>query len=1177
MLRLRRFSFLLLAAALVFAAPLAEAGLGLPESIITDSPAPLGSFPLVAPGAAAPLWYDASDHTGAIRAIGDLRDDVQRVTDLAPTLSTAPLATPPSSRPVIIGTLGRSALVDALVASGKLDASTLTGRWESFVIVVVDQPLPGVDQALVIAGSDKRGTIYGVYELSEQLGVSPWYWWADVPPKRRSAAHVLAGPFYSGEPVVKYRGIFLNDEAPALTRWTNVKFGDRNRLFYTRVFELLLRLRGNYLWPAMWGDAFNEDDAENPRLADEYGIVMGTSHHEPMLRAQQEWSRHKGVYGNAEWNYATNGAGLRDFWRAGIARNKDFESIVTVGMRGDGDAPMVVGGDLAANAALLGTIISDQRQILAEETGRPASDTPQLWALYKEVQDYYDAGLRPPDDVTLLWADDNWGNIRRLPSTPGERARPGGSGVYYHFDYVGGPRSYKWLNTNPLPKIQEQMHLAWRHDATRVWIVNVGDLKPMEVPMEFFLRMAWDPARWPAENCDDYLRLWATREFGPAHADEAAALVAGYAKLNGRRKPELLAPSTFSLVNHREADRVLAEWRDLAVRAQTLHDALPAEARDAFYQLAVHPILACANLNELYVAAARNALHAAQSRASANATADRARALFQYDADLTAYWNTSFADGKWVHLMDQIHIGYSAWNEPSANTLPALASYSAPATADLGVALEGSTSALAPGATASLPLLHSENGPATRYIELFRRGTLATPYAIVANHPWVNISPASGALGDDVRAEVSIDWSRAPIGSGDVLLTVQGATTASSRTVRLPFVKAPPAPLSQPVGFLDPEGWIAIEAPNYDRAVASGGVTWKTLPDHGRALGAVTPFPVTAASIDSPGGSGPRLEYDVYLRRAGELAVRLVLSPTLNYVPGRELRCAISLDDQPPRILAVGTVAESAVWNTSVKDSVRVVSAAVLADLAGPHVFKFWMVDPGVVLQRVEIDTGGLRAAYLGPPESPRGRRGTPPPTRSTRPHPRSRRRGRVRRTRRRDARLRRHRPGLRRRFDQRRRLQSRHLRPRGPLSGHVPRPRRLPPLRPHPRRPRRRERRQLLPRQRLRRKGPRPFLRLENAEQSRQLRLRDRLRNRAGLRRHRRSGRLEVDRCRRPRRPLLRRPFRRPHPNPRSRRPRRRPRPRQTRLRTRIEHLQRRRSHAGNRRHRSPALTPGP
>ncbi len=271
-----------------------------------------------------------------------------------------------------------------------------------------------------------------------------------------------------GEPAVKYRGIFLNDEAPALTGWVKEKYGSYNREFYMKVFELLLRLKGNYLWPAMWNSAFNEDDPLNPKLADEYGIVMGTTHHEPMLRAQQEWKRH----GTGPWDYSRNAAELQEFWKAGIERNKRYESIITVGMRGDGDLPMTE----ESNVALLEKIVAEQRKILAAEMNPDLSQVPQLWALYKEVQEYYEKGMRVPDDVTLLWCDDNWGNIRRLP-TEQERKRAGGAGIYYHFDYVGDPRSYKWINTNPIPKVWEQMHLAYEYGATRIWIVNVGDLK----------------------------------------------------------------------------------------------------------------------------------------------------------------------------------------------------------------------------------------------------------------------------------------------------------------------------------------------------------------------------------------------------------------------------------------------------------------------------------------------------------------------------------------------------------------------------------------------------------------------------------------------------------------------------------------------------------------------------
>src|SRR5579885_1602511 len=442
-------------------------------------------------------------------------------------------------------------------------------------------------KALVIAGSDKRGTIYGIYDLSEQIGVSPWYWWADVPVKRSNALYIKPGRHIESEPAVKYRGIFLNDEAPSLTGWVKEKFGNYNHEFYNKVFELLLRLKANYLWPAMWNNAFNEDDPLNPKLADEYGIVMGTSHHEPMLRAQQEWKRH----GKGAWDYATNGDFLRQFWTEGVERNKNYESIITLGMRGDGDLPM----SEERNVALLERIVADQRKILAEHVNPDLSKVPQDWALYKEVQDYYEKGMRVPDDVTLLWCDDNWGNIRRLP-TPDERKRSGGAGIYYHVDYVGDPRSYKWLNTVPIAKIWEQMNLAHEYGANRIWILNVGDLKPMEFPMEFFLNFARDPARWPREKLAEYARLWAEREFGPAHAAEIAEIIAKYTKFNGRRKPELLEPDTYSVVNYREADSVFHDFQSIVAKAERIYRELPANQRDAFFELVLFPAKASAQV-----------------------------------------------------------------------------------------------------------------------------------------------------------------------------------------------------------------------------------------------------------------------------------------------------------------------------------------------------------------------------------------------------------------------------------------------------------------------------------------------------------------------------------------------------------------------------------------------------
>ncbi|MBT9394600.1 glycosyl hydrolase 115 family protein [Hymenobacter sp. NST-14] len=626
-----------------------------------------GSFPLAVSGKAAPLYASAQDWPGVLRAARDLQADIQRVTQLTPTLTLTTDKAPAGPEVVLIGTLGKSPLIDGLVKAGKLDAAGVAGKWETFVVQVVEKPLPGVAQALVIAGSDKRGTIYGIYDVSQQMGVSPWYWWADVPVTPQPALYVAAGRHSQGEPQVKYRGIFLNDEAPALSGWAKEKFGGINSKMYGHVFELLLRLKGNYLWPAMWGNAFNDDDKQSPVLADEYGIVMGTSHHEPMLRAQQEWKR----YGKGPWNYQTNEKTLQDFWRQGIV-NMGHESIVTVGMRGDGDEPM----SEDSNIALLEKIVADQRRIIGDVTGQPAAQTPQLWALYKEVQDYYDRGMRVPDDVTLLLCDDNWGNLRKLPK-PGEKPRAGGYGIYYHFDYVGGPRNYKWVNTNPLPRIWEQMHLAHEYGANQIWIVNVGDLKPMELPISFFLDYAWNPNRISADQVAAYTRQWAARQFGEKHAPNIADILAKYAKYNARRKPELLDATTYSLATGEWA-AVVAEYNALRTRAEAIEKQLPAAAQDAYFQLVLHPVLACANLNELYYTVALNREAAKTNQPTTNELAAKAKRLYDQDAALTRRYH-ALAGGKWNHMMDQTHIGYTYWQQPEQNAMPAVQTLPQPA------------------------------------------------------------------------------------------------------------------------------------------------------------------------------------------------------------------------------------------------------------------------------------------------------------------------------------------------------------------------------------------------------------------------------------------------------------------------------------------------------------------
>ena len=868
----------------------------------------------------------------------------------------------------------KAPLIDGLVKAGKIKTDTIAGKWESFIIATVAQPLPGVDQALVIAGSDKRGTIYGIYEISEQIGVSPWYWWADVPPKRHESLFVKAGTYLQGPPAVKYRGIFINDENPCLLGWSNAKFGGVNSKMYTHMFELILRLRGNYLWPAMWGKAFNEDDPLNPKLADEYGVVMGTSHHEPMMRAQTGMDESTGHSTAMQWNYLTNEEGLKKFWTDGVERNKNYESIFTMGMRGDGDVAMPDAGGPEANKKLLEKIIADQQDILVKHINADLNKVPQLWALYTEVQQYYDAGLKVPDNVTLLFTDDNVGNLRRVPISD-ERRRSGGAGIYFHMDMNGGPFSYKWLNSNPLPKIWEQMNLAHEYGANQIWIVNVGDLKPLEIPLEFFIRMGWDPDAVAKDKIAEYQLRWAEREFGPEHAAEIADLVAKYAKYNAWRKPEVVRPNTYSLINYREAERVSQVWNDLAAKAQRLNDLLPQDQRDAYYELVLHPILACSNFADLYIAAGRNALFAKQGRASANAEAARVRELFKKDQDLSDYYNKKLAGGKWDHMMDQTHIGYTSWQSPNRNIIPMVTELTLPDTAEFGVAVEGSSEAWPGGGTeAALPMFDSLNRERS-YVEVFAKGNKPIEFKATADQPWITITEdkAPGA-GQDRRLWVDIDWSRAPVGETQGTITVGGSS--GPVTVKLTAFRASDEQERQAQGcFGGLTGPIAFLAADATQNVPAGNIRWEKIPDYGRGPSAMEIFPVTAATIQPP-DSAPRLEYPVYFARAGTFNVELITGPTLNIIPTRGLGIAVSIDDQPPQTVNVFTPATykdedflGRTFNENTRNNARTMHFTQKIEAPGRHNLRISMVDPTVVVQKVIIHDKTLPISYFGPPE----------------------------------------------------------------------------------------------------------------------------------------------------------------------------------------------------------------
>lgn len=912
-----------------------------------------GSFPLAVNGKIAPLLVSENDFAGVLRVAKHFQTDLKNVTGVEPNLYFNKIENAKSV--VIIGTLGKNPLIDKLVKDGKIDSSVLFGKWEKFTTQTVENPFPGINQALVIAGSDKRGTIYGIYDLSNQIGVSPWYWWADVPVKKQSELYVLPGVHTDGEPKVKYRGIFINDEAPALSGWAHEKFGGFNSKFYEKVFELILRMKGNYLWSAMWGNMFYVDDAENPRLADEYGIVMGTSHHEPMVRAHAEWQLAK----KGSWNYVTNSENLDEFWKGGIERMGKNESLVTIGMRGDGDEPMTEGTAIG----LLENIVKKQREIISKVTGKPAEKTPQIWALYKEVQDYYDKGMRVPDDVTLLLCDDNWGNIRKLPEINAS-PRKGGYGIYYHFDYVGGPRNYKWLNTNQIERVWEQMHLAYEFGAKQIWIVNVGDIKPMEFPIEFFLDYAWNPEKLSAENLHNYYVQWASEAFGAENGKAIAEILKKYTKYNARRKPELLDPTTYSLVNFKEADRIVDEYKTLAVQANDIYKKLPEQSKAAYYQLVLHPVLACANLNELYVTAGKNRLYAKQGRAATNEMAEKVRQLFENDAKLTEYFHKDLMSGKWNHIMSQTHIGYDNWQQPDQNNIPKTQKIELSERAEIGVAVENSEKSF-PESQEKLAL--PEFDPFNKQIfnfEIFNRGKNKFNYRIKTKDDWIKVSKSEGTINIEENFSVNIDWEKAPKGKHESQITI----IALEKEIPV-IIKINNAAKDNVRGFIESNGYISIEAENFSRQYFDKKFRWKIIPNLGKTLSGITPMPVFTAP-QSISENSPRLEYDLHLFSEGKIKVYAYFSPTLNFTSRDGLKYGIALDDENPQIINVHQDNSEKNWELSVANNVKILASTHDVKKTGNHTLKFFMIDSGLLLQKIVIEKSVLPETYLGPPES---------------------------------------------------------------------------------------------------------------------------------------------------------------------------------------------------------------
>lgn len=974
----------------------------------------------------APILIAQDDFVGVHIAARSLAKDLEAITGISRSISNATLSGITASKGndvfIVAGSLN-STLIRALSAERHLDVSDIEGKWETFKTALVELPLPGSGRALVIAGSDKRGTIFGIHTLAEQCGQSPWHWFADVPAQKHAQIFALNKTTIHGEPTVKYRGLFINDEEPALNTWWarrhNATRYPLNTEFYAHVFDLLLRLKANYLWPAMWssftpppGNIFFTDDPGNQLLADDYGVVISTSHHEPMQRATNEWN----VTQLGPWDWSKNKANITRFMDEGIARAGNNESYITIGLRGLGDE--AVNADNAIK--LLEKVIEVQRTIIKKYHGSESA-VNQVWALYKEVASYYDAGLHPPEDITLLFSDDNQGNVYRLP-TKNETGRKGGTGVYFHFEYVGLPRSYKWHNTNNLAKVYKELSHAHLRGANRIWIMNVGDLKPMELPLSLAMDLAWNASSISFETIPAYLAHYAAREFGSSHAGEIAEILMEHSRLIGMRRYEHITPAIYSTVNFHEAERVLARWQALAARVRSLTSLVDPDLRPAFFQLVSQPVLSGAAVLAVIINTAFNYRYALERRNSANLLASQVLGDFDAAYDLVEEWDAMLG-GKWADMMSQAVFDAveqpKRWASPARDIVANLSYVQLRqnmqfSLGNLGIYAEGSSSPIQQGRWAEsvdasmpttnfAPLLPQMDpyGPPVRTVDVFMRGDYRVPIQWALDPlpvPWLSISPLNGTLNKDrpdERLNVTIDWPSVPEDFNSTLLVGIRSTPARYPyfdQIRIPVlnVRAPEAF----AGFPESAGYISIEAPHFSVQSNTGDsrqstnstdpVAFAHIPNLGTRSesGSVALRPFLAARKSVEQAKAAKAVYPIFLfRSSADLTATVYINAGLDTDPGLKMEVSLTLDNKPAnftRVLGDYVDVPSAgamppEWSDQVVDQVWTKTVRLGKVDAGAHELVWRANSPEVYLEKIVVDTGGkVAASYLGPPETRR-------------------------------------------------------------------------------------------------------------------------------------------------------------------------------------------------------------
>ncbi|WP_253205825.1 glycosyl hydrolase 115 family protein [Clostridium estertheticum] len=918
---------------------------------------------------------------GGLRLVAlSFADDINMVTGITPLISMDIKQL--NGTVVIAGSIGNNDLIDSLVKEGIIDISYIKNKRECYKIIVVRNPVAGIDKAIVVVGSDKRGAIYGIYHISELIGVSPWVYFGDVAPIRQSE---LIIPEYklnitSKEPSVKYRGFFLNDEWPSLGKWVTGTFGDFNEEFYDKVFQLLLRLKGNFLWPAMWSAVFSENGKSsaiaNAKLADAYGIVMGTSHHEPMFRAGEEWRKINQQYGtNSAWDFSSNAQAITKFWEDGLLRNKDFESLITLGMRGEQDSELV--GSEEENIQLLKSIIRAQKSLLKKHG---LADAPQVLTIYKEVEKYWYGsdkveGLRDwdvLDDVTIMLADDNFGNLRTLP-TDKERNRRYGFGMYYHFDYHGGPCSYEWVNSTPLEKVWEQMSMAFDYGVHNIWVVNVGDLKPQELPISYFLDLAYDFDAFGTDaiiKTTEYTKQWVRRQFGKVLeediTDGIANVLSDYTRMNGKRKPEITLDSTYSCINYNEAQRVLTKAINMEKTSKKYYKCIPEAYKDVYYQLVHYPAVASANVVKMQIFAGFNKLYYDRNSVLANYYAKLVKECIETDNNMQSYYNNSMSDGKWNGMMSSPHIGYTKWSSDGW-AYPQVNYINPKDDSCMIVVVEGTENE---GLSLAASLLEFTNlGKESYFINISNGSGKSFHYKVEASEDWIKVDNMEGSINIGKTIRVCVNWSKVSKTTSGVIKIFGGEKTVKVN-VKAEVIDTYGLPN---MTFIEAHNVVSIEAEHTVKNIARSNVQWKIVKNYGRSLSCLKMFPTTVSFEKTE--DAPYLEYIINVNEDSKYILTTYVAPTNNLYVSSRLRYGVSFDgeasiiaDALPVNFVAGTNGNKA-WEEAVMENIHTMTTTHKLE-KGIHTLRFYGLDAGIILQKLVLSKEKLLNSFFGPEES---------------------------------------------------------------------------------------------------------------------------------------------------------------------------------------------------------------